>query len=205
MVTRRNLQAASLPILLVILGAIIVWLAPDERTLGDGIKSVYVHASLIIGGRIGLTVTGILGAVVLFTGRERLQAWAYRIGWVAWALFFAGVISSMVSATLTWGGVFLGEPRMRTSTQIVALGLIVQILNMWLPNVRWRGFLHLFLAGIMTWTIMVTELVLHPRNPVGTSTATGIQMTFTVLTLMVLAGGAWVIWHVRPRQPAALG
>jgi len=42
------------PLLLVVLGMLVVWLAPAERTLGEGIRWVYVHVALVWAGTLAL-------------------------------------------------------------------------------------------------------------------------------------------------------
>ena len=41
---------ARVPLAIAPLGALLVWLAPAERTLGDGIRWVYAHVGLVWAG-----------------------------------------------------------------------------------------------------------------------------------------------------------
>lgn len=192
---RTRLQAWWIPAALIVALAVIVWLAPNEKTLGEGIKSIYVHVTLTWTGMFGLTVAGLLGLVTLANGSQRIDAWAQTIGWVALALFAAGLIMSLVAAQVNWNGIFWAEPRTAAAMQIVAVALVAQILSTWVRWIRLRGFLHVAVAAFMTWMMLRTQLVLHPRSPIVTSDSTGIQATFAALFVLCLAVAAWVVWR----------
>jgi hypothetical protein len=182
--------------------AILVWLAPEERTLGQGIKPVYLHVALTWAGMAGLSVAGLLGLGVLLSGHEALQRWSGTIGWVALALFAAGLGMSMVAARVNWGGVFLAEPRYRSAARVLALGLAVQMGGQWLPWVRVRGLLSALLAAFLGWSTATTPSVLHPENAARASSSAAIQSTFFGLFILACLAGAWVVWYVRGRQTA---
>lgn len=186
---------ALIPMLLLLVGAVIVIFGPDERTLGASIKSVYIHATFSVTGRAGLTLLGILGLIAFIRNAPTVERWAQRIGWVALALFSVGILASMISAAMTWGGVFLDEPRLKTATQIAALTLVVQILCSWMTNTRFRAILHIGLAFAINWLIGITELVMHPANPVMDSNARAIQMTFLTLFILCSIAAGWIVWQ----------
>lgn len=177
--------------------AIFLAFSPLEATLGSGIRSVYVHVMFTGTGRLGLTLVGAMGAVVLLTGNRRIHSWAQTIGWVGLGLFSTGIVASMISAQINWGAVFWDEPRFKSATQIAAFGLLIQILNTWVPWVRVRGLLHIALTAFSTLMILNAELVLHPRSPILTSNSMAIQMTFGVLLLACIVAAGLVIWHLR--------
>lgn len=201
---RHLLTLIGIPAILTLFIFFLLLVAPEERSLGAGIRSVYVHVMFSVSGRIGLTLLGFIGAFVLLSGSLRWYRWAQTLGWVALILFSIGLLSSSFSSRVNWGAFFLEEPRFRMSAQIIALGFIVQILNSWLGNqrnlLRIKGALHAGLSLFMTWQILTTELVLHPRDPIGTSDATGIQITFILLLGLMLLMAGWVVWAFGPRE-----
>jgi hypothetical protein len=205
-----TLRLASLrqhPVAFAILGGILtaavmlVLITPPEATLGDGIKIVFIHAALIQTGVIGLVVAGLLGIVVLATAHAEIDRWMRTIAIVAVIFYAAGVITSMIAAKVNWGGVFLQEPRMAASLNTLALALIILILTMWLAHLpdglRVTGLLNTGLAVYLIWSILFTPLLLHPRNPIGTSTFPALRWSFYgLLALCILAAG-WSVLQVR--------
>ncbi len=188
----------------VLLAALTLALAPEERTLGAGILSVYVHAALIWVGIAGLAAAGAAGLGALLGGAGRWARLARAIGWIGLGFFAAGLALSVVAAEVNWGGAFWAEPRMAAGINLVVGALLVQLTAGWFPSARFRGLLHVAVAGVMAALLGLTPLVLHPRDPISGSSATAIQATFAALFALagVLAG--WVFWRLwRRREPEA--
>ena len=181
--------------------AVLIVLAPPEQTLGNGVKVVFIHASLMQTGAIGLIAAGLVGLVVAALGRAELAGWMRAIGGVALAFYAAGLGMSMVAAQINWGGVYLQEPRMAAGLNTLALALIVMIADEFLmpsrTGQRIAGLLSAGLAVFMVWAIAVSPLVLHPRNPIGTSPSFAIQASFYGLLGVTILAAIWTIWQVR--------
>lgn len=182
--------------ILLAVGATLMWLAPEEQTLGSGIRSVYVHVALIWVGMVGLALAGILGVGVLIWAGERAVNWMQTIGWVGLAFYAAGLAMSILASKVNWGNVFWQEPRMRVALNMFAMALIVEIVISWLPWVRLRGLLSIGLIAILLWATLRAPLVLHPSNPIQTSSSSAIQLTFAGLFLICGLGAAWLVWKL---------
>ncbi len=193
---RTNLQ--SRPWLfwgvLLVLAALVVWLGPEEQTLGAGIRSVYIHVALIWVGMGGLAVAGLIGLAVIATANPKTAAWMQNVSWVGALFYAAGVGMSIISSKVNWGNVFWQEPRMRVALNMLALVVVFQVLMAWLPWTQVRGALSALLIAIMLIATYAAPLVLHPDNPIGTSDSAGIRMTFVGLTLLAGVGAVWLVW-----------
>lgn len=185
--------------LLVVLGTIIVWLAPMEQTLGEGIRAVYVHVAFIWTGMLGLLIGSILGMAVVATGRERLEAWSQTLVWIALLFFAGGLAMSVVAARVNWGAVFWQEPRTNAALQLLAFAVIVQGLNTLPIPTRLKGALRVVPLLLMVWITWSTPLVLHPRNPARTSSSTGIRLTFLSLFILSTLAATWLVVYARSR------
>lgn len=180
---------------IVLVAAILVWFAPAERTLGRGIKAVYIHVTLIWAGMLGFLVAGILGLVLAFVPKSSLLSWKRNISWVAFIWFAVGFLMSLLAARINWGAVYWDEPRLISSFQFLVVALFIQIGNRYLRGHRFRGLLTAFLAFFMMWWILGTPQVLHPGSPIRESNSLAIQLTFlglfvlncTAATLVVLS------------------
>ena len=195
-----------LPLAVIALAAVVILLlAPAEATIGDGIRIVYVHVALIWTGMLVLIFAGALGLIVLFTGRSMQAEWMQVVAWVGLAFFAAGVITSLASEIINWGGIAWREPRTAANLNLLALAVIVQVVNTLLPDNwafrgRLQGALNIILATVVIWTTMTTEVQLHPANAVGNATSRAIQLTFYSLTLLCLTAAIWLVLFVRGRQ-----
>ncbi len=188
-----NTRDSLIFLVLVILMMLTVWFSPDEKTMGAGIKPVYVHVALTWAGMLGLLLAGIMGLAVLLTNRQGWHDWMETIFWVSLIYFMLGVVVSFVAAKVNWGAIDLQEPRTVAGLQFSAIALIVKIVGGWFPWNRLRALLNVLLLAVLWWTTASAPLVLHPAQPVRDAGSTGIQLGFALLTgLMVLAGG-WIV------------
>jgi hypothetical protein len=193
---RRKLSWLMLG-LIVVAAVILVLIAPEEKTLGSGIKVIYIHVASIWTGMVGLLFAGVLGIPVLFSANKNLQAWAHTVSWVAVGSFAVGVILSQIAAKINWGAVFWNEPRMIASLLFLTVALLVQIVNSWIPWYRLRGLLSTFLATFLMWSILGPPLVLHPKSPIRESPSLGIQLTFLGMFILFCLALAWVVLYIR--------
>lgn len=172
------------------------YLAPEEATLGTGIRAVYIHVALTWTGMAGLTLAGLLGLALFVSANEKLIRWMQTLGWVAFGFYLAGIIMSAVASKVNWGGVFWQEPRMAAALNNLAVAIILLTLNMLIRWVRMRGFLQAVVPVLMIWITSRAPLVLHPSNPIRSSEAVNIQFTFIAFFLLFSAIAAWIIWKL---------
>ena len=180
--------------------AVLLLVAPEEATLGAGIRSVYVHVALIWVGLAGFVIAGLLGVGLLVTGYERLYLWLRTIGWMGVGFFAAGMATSALASQVNWGAVFWQEPRMRSSSTSLTIAVIVLVAIDWFPWLRLKGALVTAVPLIFFWLTARTELVLHPDNPILTSDSVGIQATFAGLFVLVGLAAALLVWRGVKRE-----
>ena len=179
----------------------IIWLAPNERLLGSGIKAVYAHVALMWTGMLGFAVAGLLGLALAILARPLLQSWMRAVGWVALAFYAAGAAMSIVAAHVNWGGVLWSEPRMSATLIGLAVSAIVLVVSGWLPWRRAQGLLGAGLAAYLIVSLRSAPLLFHPPNAVEASSSVAIQLTFAALFGLSGAAAVWLIGFVRRRWP----
>ncbi|MBK8902881.1 MAG: hypothetical protein IPM53_16955 [Anaerolineaceae bacterium] len=184
----------SVPVVLLAGVMLLIVLGPEERTLGGGIRSVYLHVGLIWTGLVGFGGTAVLGLGLLLTNKPAWRRWFVPVSWVALGFYAAGVFMSMVASADNWGAVFLQEPRMAASLNGLAVATILLVLGSWQPWPRLRGALGVSVIFVLLWFNFSAELVLHPPNPITNSDATPIQLTFLLVTALFVLLAGWVVW-----------
>jgi hypothetical protein len=181
--------------------AVLLWIAPAEQTLGQGLKIVFLHAALIQTGFIGLIVAGLLGLASLVTDRAAVAVWNRAVGTVALAFYLGGMVASLAAAQVNWGGLGLAEPRMAAGINTALLAIIVWIAGGWLKDLphglRITGALSAALAAYLVWSVATTPLVLHPDNPINTSPSAAIRLSFYALLALSILAAVWAVWWVR--------
>ena len=190
----------GLPFVLLLGVILLIAFGPEERTLGGGIRSVYLHVGLIWAGLFGFGLTAVLGIGVLLTEKPLWQRWLATVSWVALGFYAAGIFMSMVASADNWGAVFLQEPRMAASLTGLAVATIVLVLGSWQPWPRLRGAMAASIIFVLLWLNLRAELVLHPPNPIANSNATPIQLTFLLVTLLFILLASWLVWLLHHRS-----
>ncbi|KAA3664663.1 MAG: hypothetical protein DWQ04_04565 [Chloroflexi bacterium] len=186
---------------LFVAAGIVAMTAPAEATLGNGIRTVYVHVGLTWAGTAVFLLTAILGLLVMFTSSRYLHDWMRPAGWVATAFYAAGVGMSMIASKVNWGAVFLQEPRMAAAINTLGIAVLIQIGASWFPWLRLRGFLNVVFIVLLYWVTYLAPLVLHPKDAASSSaSSSGIRVTFLVLFGLFLAAALMTIWQLRHRM-----
>ncbi len=198
-------QGWLIPALLVAAGGVVVALAPSERTLGQAIKLVYVHVALTWTGLLGFGLAAVLGAYVLLTQRASAARWMAAIADVALAFFGLSVLSSLLAARLTWGGVFWSEPRLQSALSVLAVGVILRVPAAWASTPRAAALAQIGLAAFAGWFLPRTPLVLHPGQAALTTPSPAIAATFLSLWALSALLAAWVVWVVASRRVSTAG
>lgn len=202
----RSGRVTALLLVLVVLGAVLlIGLGPTERTLGEGIRVVYLHVALIWTGMLGIVLAGVLALPVLLTGRETLARWMEIVAWVALGFYALSGVVSLVAQQVNWGGIAWQEPRTSTMLQLLAFFLIVQVVKSWFippgPHaIRLKAGLNILMAAVLLWSNWATPLQLHPQDPIGTSSSPGIRLTFYLLFGLLALAATWLVLYFKARD-----
>lgn len=194
-------RATALVLALIAVAAVaLLGLAPTERTLGEGIRVVYLHVALIWTGMLGLVLAGVLAVPVLLLGWEKLAGWMETIAWVALGFYALSGAVSLVAQQVNWGGIAWQEPRTQTMLQLLAFFLIIQVVKIWLGAsrghaIRLKAGLNVLMAAVLLWSNWTTPLQLHPQDPIGTSSSQGIRLTFYLLFGLLALAATWLVFY----------
>ncbi len=195
MLATKSKQSWIIPAILLALMALLVWRAPVEQSLGQGIKIVYVHVGLIWAALLGFALNGLLGLVTAVTDNKKLAAWMRVIAQVALGVFVTSVIVSLLAERVNWGGIFWREPRNMAVFAVTAVAVIVLVLNSWLPWRRVQGLLTAGLAAYAILSLSAAPMIMHPENPARTSPSLGIQGAFYGVFALATLIEVWCVWR----------
>lgn len=150
--------------------ALILIFLPAEKTLGEVIKLVYLHAALVQSGLLLFMAAGVLGLADLIKAKNRLYAWAsaaQKMAIIMWALY---MLSSMIVTYLSWGvAIAWEEPRVQMSIRIMVIAIVFFLVSIWLKNRKISDIINMITAILVMLLSLTTVNIRHPNNPVGTS------------------------------------
>jgi hypothetical protein len=188
--------------LIVILQIVVLVISPEEKTLGTGIKPVYLHVSLTWVGMILALLCALLGLGLAISGHERLGAWQRRVFLAFLISFGVGFLVSLYASWLNWGGIPIQEPKFRTATNVLVAGIGAWALREIVSHPRLKGLSGVIPAFFLFLSKRSPRMVLHPDNPV-VSSPIGIKGSFySMFALGILLAIWFLVWY--PRKPADL-
>jgi len=183
-----------IPVIILVMIGIVLWISPEERTLGTRIKIVYIHVAFVWAGLIGISLTGLLSSGVFWQPTaKRLQNILPILSLTGVICFVIGFLLSLVAAKVNWGGIAWTEPRAIAATRIIAVAVIVQILAYYLTDIRIRGGLYIGLLLFTIWTQANMRDVIHPTNPIFTSDSNSFTIAVLSLFALVMLLAIWFI------------
>lgn len=181
---------------LVFIIGIITASGPQEATLGENARIVYLHGAWVWASLWAFTAAGLIGLIGLIkkiTGKSNQVNHQWSRAWGRAGLFFwiTYLPISMWAMQANWNGLFLAEPRWRVALIFAVGGTLLQLGLSFLP-VSWASIWNLVYVVTLFIALRATENVMHPPSPILDSEAWRIQVFFGGLTILVLAS-AWQI------------
>lgn len=178
-------------VLILLVQFTVLYFAPNEQTLGAGIKPVYLHVSLTWVGMLLFVIGAIMGAVVLFVRKGRLTKWHRFLFLTAVIFYSVGFLVSMYASVLNWGGIPFQEPRIRNAINVVVVGIAAWALNVMVNDSRVQGLVSLIPFGFILFAQNGNRTTLHPDNPVN-SAPMSIRSTFLIMFALSFILSVWV-------------
>jgi hypothetical protein len=183
--------------------------APLEKTLGMNARLVYFHGAWVWAALITFVAAALMGLAGLLSRRVTLHHWSLALGRTAIVFWLAFLPMSLLVMQANWNGLFLDEPRFRVPLNFAIVGVLLQVGVSFFPPV-WASLANLVFGVALLAGLSSAGTVLHPESPIFGSGATGIQLYFAGLVLL-LAMAAWQMarlwwsWELRksPRQKVA--
>lgn len=189
--------------LIIIFQLLVLLVAPEEKTLGLGIKPVYLHVSLTWAGMLLLAVSVILGIVVLLGGNSKVAVWLDQVLNSGFVMYGIGFVVSMYASVINWGGVPFNEPAVRQALSFLIIGVVLWLFSKSIGAVRFRGGIGLLAAGMLLLATESSQSILHPESPVNSSPLS-IKSTFYIMFGLAVFLSIWMLDYQRSRPKTDL-
>jgi hypothetical protein len=197
--SRRQMAGSPLLWLIILLTAVVLLttIGPSEKTLGAGVRIVYLHGAWVWTALIAFLIAGMAGLAGLISGKTALQHWSRAWGWTGLLFWISYLPVSIWAMETSWNGLYLSEPRWRLALIFAVTGLLLQSGLVLLEKPAWTSAANLLYIAVLLVTLVNTQNVMHPPAPVLSSDSLLIRgYFFVLLSIMTLA--AWQIarlWH----------
>lgn len=168
-------------------GAALLWLSPEDRTLGIRTKLVYLHGALIVASLLLYAAAAALALVFLWRRDDRLFRAATGTWLMAVATNGVSFPTGLYAAKVIWGGFFWSEPRIMANAGMLVISLLVAGVALISANRRGVAATYAVAATLFGLIIRQAGRVMHPVNPIGSSDSWAIKLSFLALLLLILA------------------
>ena len=170
--------------------AVVTMLGPAERALGLRVRVVYLHGVWVWTALAAFVAAGVSGLVGLVSRRDSWHCWSRDLGLTGLFFWVTYLPLSLWAMQSTWNGLFLSEPRWRLALVFSISGILMQIGLHLIGNLRLVSLGNLVYIGLLIYSLLNTENVMHPASPILTSDAWVIRLYFIgLLALTLLAAG----------------
>jgi hypothetical protein len=173
--------------------AILVAMTPVEQMLGNWLKLVLFHGASTWVNLGTFTLCGTLAVAYLVTRRPGVYAYTAATRYVSFSLWIFNTVLGMLSAWLTWGPSFWGEPRLQASFVILLFLAIAIAVDIVVDRPVLHSSLDILIALGVWAFVFLTPREIHPNSPVMAS-GWGIKGIFGG---MVLTWGIAMIVAIR--------
>ncbi len=179
------------------------FLAPTEKTIGSNIRLIYIHAAWVWTGKLAFGIAALFGLLgLIFFRQEYLVDLSRSIAYTALFFWLTYLPMSLWVMRANWGGFFFDEPRWRVPFLLGIVAILLQI-GLWVFNNKTLTSIgNLVFGVVLWWQLGGAENILHPDNPIGASTSSAIQGSYTLVLILTLIFGAQLaLWIYEQRHP----
>jgi hypothetical protein len=192
-------------ILLLLLIALLVFLGPEEKSLGANVRVVYLHGAWVLTALVAFVASGLagLGGVLLRYGA--LHRWSRALGRTGILFWVTYLPLSLWAMQTNWNGLFLAEPRWRLALIFAITGVLLQ-LGLWFTgNALWTSVANiLFILALVISLGRVGSVMHPPPSPIFDSGIWQIELYFIGLNVLTLLA-AWQVgrwWYLIDQRSA---
>jgi len=165
--------------------AILASFGPEEQSLGDNVRIVYLHGAWVLAAEAAFAAAALTGLLGLALRRDRLHAWSAALGRAGILFWLTYLPLSLWAMQANWNGLFLAEPRFRLALTFAVVGALLQI-GLWLIGKGWLTSLANLAFFIVLRVVFSTASdVMHPPpSPIFASGLWNIILFFVALNAL---------------------
>ncbi|KAF0108165.1 MAG: hypothetical protein FD146_1179 [Anaerolineaceae bacterium] len=174
--------------ILLLLGlAVLTVLGPEEASLGQNVRIVYLHGAWALTALVAFVAAGFLGLAALLTRHPGAHVWSRALGRAAIVFWVTYLPLSLWAMQANWNGLYTSEPRFRVAVVFAGAGVLLQIGLSIIHRPFLTSLANVLFATALVWTLQNTGSILPPPpSPIFSSGIASIEIFFVVENLVAL-------------------
>jgi len=175
-------------ILAVLTTAGLTAIGPQEKSLGDNVRIVYLHGAWVLTAEMALGLAGLTGLFAILTRRTALHRWSAALGRTGIFFWVTYLPLALWAMQANWNGLFLSEPRFRAAVILAATGILLQIGVTLIARPVLTSLINVFFFVALQITISHAAYIMHPPpSPIFGSGILSIELFFIGIIFLTMA------------------
>ncbi len=163
-------------------------LGPQERSLGENIRIVYLHGAWTLTAETALGFSAAAGLFGILTRRESLHRWSAALGRTGLSFWVMYLPLSLWAMQTNWNGLFAGEPRFRVAVVLAATGFLLQVGLALLARPAFTSLFNVLFFVALQIGLSQVDTVMHPpSSPIFNSGIRSLQLFYVGITFLIMA------------------
>jgi hypothetical protein len=182
-------------VLAVLTTAALTALGPEEKSLGENVRIVYLHAAWVLTAEAAFFAAAAAGLLGILFHRERLQRWSTALGRTGIFFWLTYLPLSLWAMQANWNGLFLSEPRFRLAVTFAVTGVLMQIGLTLLSRPIFNSLFNVLFFAALEISLRQADYVMHPPpSPIFGSGILSLELYFIGVLFLTMAA-AYFLTH----------
>jgi hypothetical protein len=177
-------------------------LGPQEKSLGSGIRIVYLHGAWALTAEAALALAAVTGLFGILFRRETLQRWSAALGYTGLFYWVTYLPLSLWAMQANWNGLFLSEPRFRVAVIFSVAGVLLQVGLILLARPAFTALFNVLFFVALRIGLSRADYVMHPPpSPIFSSGVLALQLFFIGIIFLTMTAAYFLTrWWLQKQK-----
>ena len=168
--------------------AALIAVGPQEKSLGDNVRIVYLHGAWALTAEAVLGLSAAAGLFGILTRREQFHRWSAALGYTGLFFWVTYLPLSLWAMQTNWNGLFLAEPRFRVAVVFSVTGVLLQLGLTLLARPVFTSLFNVLFFSALRIGLSRADYVMHPPpSPIFSSGILSLQLFFVGIIFLTMA------------------
>ena len=189
-------------VLALLTAAALTAIGPQEKSLGNNIRIVYLHGAWALTAEAALGLSAAAGLFGILTRRDNLHRWSAALGYTGIFFWVTYLPLSLWAMQANWNGLFLAEPRFRVAVVFSVTGVLLQIGLTLLARPPFTSLFNVLYFAALRIGLARADYVMHPPpSPILSSGILSLQLYFVGIIFLTLAAAYFMaFWWLQKQR-----
>ena len=175
---------------------------PQEKSLGNNIRIVYLHGAWALTAEAALGFSAVAGLFGILTRRENLHRWSAALGYTGLFFWVTYLPLSLWAMQANWNGLFLAEPRFRVAVIFSVTGVLLQLGLTLLAHPVFTSLFNVLFFAALRIGLSRADYVMHPPpSPIFSSGILSLQLFFVGVIFLNMAAAYFMTrWWLQKQR-----